>query len=335
MTVHKLEEVVGKSQVDLDLDSVTDQIVDKMKSGEIALADSESAETEIEEPELEETDSEEVGSDISEEEEGTPDDSLDENEPDREEVVRITGGDVKVELPDGTLISARELQEERMRQAEFTRKMQQLAREEDELARYRENLKKEFANLDKDRAFLQKLNQLQTNNPDFREELSSLLRTYGEAEAAQEVKKDPLVISMEKKIEEMTAALDEMKREKEQAEAERQARDAERMLAERVETLAKRRYPYADLREVKALLLSGEFDSVEAAVRYSHNRVAEIEKKKNRTGARQRGKSQPPPSVKSKSSGLPPEEKVELPRSINDPNFWEVASRVHRKLANI
>ena len=175
-------------------------------------------------------------------------------------------------LPDGAIMTGRQILDGQLRQSDYTKGKQALALEREQVAEMHARLKERENSQSSDAQLLSKINALRHKSVEAREELSALIEAHGDAATAAEIKSDPEIAELKSKIATLESA-------REDAVRSQQANDTKQKV-DKVFTDLSVKYPYADQIEAEALVIAGKFDRFEEAVRHSHTRVETILQKK-------------------------------------------------------
>lgn len=200
-------------------------------------------------------------------EEGSTDESSSASEGESKPVQQAVD---EFEVPYIGKVKKDELVEGYMRNSDYLRRVNDLQRAEKDIERERERLKAEESRLSADAPLAEKISVLAKKNEAFREELSSLLANHGHTTESEEAKADPHVAEMMSLVRRQAEELEKLKNQSEaQVKAEKN-RDSEKRFEAAFEDLKKKGFRFADLTEVKALILSRHFDNIVDAVKHSH-----------------------------------------------------------------
>jgi len=256
-----------------------------------------------------------------------------------EPTIVLPSEDDEVLQPDGTKKTWKQINNERLMHSDYTKKtteasnmMRVAEMERSKLAEEYVALQNKMKAFEEDAGYLNQINELRKSGPEAREELAAFLESQGKTEAAAEVRKDPILLEMQKRL----ATI-----ETEKAALEGKAR-TEKIWADFKSkfTELQSKYPYADYNEVKASVVAGDYDLLEDATRYSHDKVQKILTDNKVTQIKQEAKVveiAPPAPTKSKTSAIKPGEVGEekFTGSIFDADWNQKMSKKIRSVKSI
>lgn len=227
--------------------------------------EAEEAEAEAVEVQSEAEDTEEVQEEL---EASAEDESTDDATADEPSVLKIDL-EANYEMPDGRILTGKEVENERLMHADYTRKTTDVSLEKEQVLEFKRSLDAQAQALEADARELQELKDLRNSSEEVREELSNLLAENGRTSAAEAIKKNPEVETLTAKLSELTQTIETMQR------AETDAK-MKASYEEKVDSLISAKYPHADKEVVRARILAGDFDEIEPAVKNSHDKIAAI-----------------------------------------------------------